>query len=119
MNKLDLPTIAKIALPGIAVFALIMFMSGSFNPYKRAYKKELENQRLESEAREYSLKKVVFSLENEAIKLQNKADSTLNALELEEVKRKKEKDEFNKKMAQLSKLSTTELASYFAKRYNN
>ena len=60
-----------------------------------------------------------FSLENEAIKLQNKADSTLNALELEEVKRKKEKDEFNKKMAQLSKLSTTELASYFAKRYNN
>ena len=52
MNKLDLPTIAKIALPGIVVFALIMFMSGSFNPYKRAYKKELENQRLESEARE-------------------------------------------------------------------
>ena len=36
-----------------------------------------------------------------------------------EEKRKKEKDEFNKKMAQLSKLSTTELASYFAKRYNN
>jgi hypothetical protein len=119
MNKLDLATIIKIAIPGLIVFVLIMFMSGSFNPYKRAYKKELENQRLESEAREDSLKNYVFSLENEAIKLQNKADSTLKALELEELTRKKEKDEFNKKMAQLSKLSTTELASYFAKRYNN
>lgn len=119
MNKLELPTAIKLAIPGLLVFTLIVYMSGSFNPYKKAYKKELENQRLESEKREDSLKTLVFSLENEAIRLQNKADSTLKALELEEVKRKNEKNEFNKKMDQLGKLSTTELASYFAKRYNN
>lgn len=119
MNKSSLTTILKIVVPLLLIFNLIMFMNGSFNPYKKAYKQELENQRKKSEAREDSLKAVVFSLENEAIRLQNKADSTLKALDVEEEKRKKERDEFNKRMAQLGKLSNAELARYFAERYNH
>tara|TARA_R110000868_G_scaffold114648_6_gene306960 strand:- start:1079 stop:1420 length:342 start_codon:yes stop_codon:yes gene_type:complete len=102
----------------IAIAIAILAMSGVINPYKKKYLAELKAVREQSEAREDSLKTVVFSLENEALRLQNRADSTLKALEGEETKRKKERDEFNKRMAELSKLSTTELARYFAERYS-
>jgi len=102
----------------IAVTLAILMFTGLLNPYKKKYLAELKAVREQSEAREDSLKTVVFSLENEALRLQNRADSTLKALEGEETKRKKERDEFNKRMAELSKLSTTELARYFAERYS-
>jgi hypothetical protein len=102
----------------IAIAIAILAMSGILNPYKKKYLAELKAVREASEAREDSLKTVVFSLENEALRLQNRADSTLKSLEGEETKRKKERDEFNKRMAELSKLSTAELARYFAERYS-
>lgn len=102
----------------IAIAIAILAMTGVLNPYKKKYLAELEEVRKASEAREDSLKTVVFSLESEALRLQNKADSTLKALDVEEEKRKKERDEFNKRMAQLGKLSNAELARYFAERYS-
>ena len=102
----------------IAVLIAGLYITGYINPYKKKYLAELEEVRKASEAREDSLKTLVFSLENEALRLQNKADSTLKALDVEEDKRKKERDEFNKRMAQLGKLSNAELARYFAERYS-
>jgi acetyltransferase-like isoleucine patch superfamily enzyme len=37
----------------------------------------------------------------------------------EEARRKRAKDEYNKKIAELGKLSTAELPGYFSKRYNS
>lgn len=112
MNKLQsLVTVIAVVIAGL-------YITGYFNPYKKQYLAELEAQRKASEAREDSLKMVVFSLESEALRLQNKADSTLKALDVEEEKRKKERDEFNKRMAQLGKLSNAELARYFTERYS-
>lgn len=111
MNKLQsIITVIAILIAGL-------YITGYINPYKKKYLAELEEVRKASEAREDSLKTLVFSLESEALRLQNKADSTLKALDVEEEKRKKEKDEFNKRMAQLGKLSNAELARYFAERY--
>ena len=111
MNKLQsIITVIAILIAGL-------YITGYINPYKKKYLAELEEVRKASEAREDSLKTLVFSLESEALRLQNKADSTLKALDVEEVKRKKERDEFNKRMAQLGRLSNAELARYFAERY--
>jgi len=113
MNKLQ----ALITV--IAVTLAIMMYTGAINPYKKKYLAELKAQEEASKAREDSIKVVLFALENEAIRLQNKADSTMKALDVEEEKRKKDRDEFNRKMAELGKLSRDELASYFAERYGN
>ena len=102
----------------IAVLIAGLYMTGYINPYKKQYLADLKAQREASEAREDSLIALAFSLESEALRLQNKADSTMKALDVEEAKRKQERDEFNKRMAQLSKLSNAELARYFAERYN-
>jgi hypothetical protein len=102
----------------IAVAFAILMYTGLLNPHKRKYLAELKAQEEASKAREDSIKTVIFALENEALRLQFKADSTMKALDVEEDKRKKERDEFNRKMAQLGKLSNAELARYFAERYN-
>ena len=49
----------------IAIAITILAMSGIINPYKKKYLAELKAVREASEAREDSLKTVVFSLENE------------------------------------------------------
>ena len=112
MNKLPY----LIALVAIVIAA--MYATGLYNPYKAAYLQELDDQRKASEARELELVKRIDSLAFAAGLLQAKADSIENALDIEEAKRKKERDEFNKRMAQLGRLSTDSLPGYFAKRYN-
>lgn len=112
MNKLPY----LIAL--IAILIAAMYVTGYYNPYKAAYLQELKDQKEASQARELELVKRVDSLAFAAGLLQAKADSIENALDIEEAKRKKEKDEFNRKMAELSRLSIDSLPGYFAKRYN-
>ena len=112
MNKLPY----LIAL--IAIVIAAMYATGYYNPYKAAYLQELKDQKEASQARELELVKRVDSLAFAAGLLQAKADSIEYALDIEEAKRKKEKDEFNRKMAELSKLSVDSLPGYFAKRYN-
>lgn len=119
MNKSSLTTILKIVVPLLLIFNLIMFMNGSFNPYKKAYLKQLEQQRKESEAKVAEYTVIINMLEKQNENLQAKADSIDNALEQEEIRRKNERDEFNRKMAELGKLSRDELASYFTERYRN
>ena len=102
----------------IAIVIAAMYATGYYNPYKAAYLQELKDQKEASQARELELVKRVDSLAFAAGLLQAKADSIEYALDIEEAKRKKEKDEFNRKMAELSKLSIDSLPGYFAKRYN-
>ena len=102
----------------IAIVIAAMYATGYYNPYKAAYLQELKDQKEASQARELELVKRVDSLAFAAGLLQAKADSIEHALDIEEAKRKKEKDEFNRKMAELSKLSIDSLPGYFAKRYN-
>ena len=103
----------------IAVAIAAMYVTGFYNPYKKALYEQLEKQRVESQARIDSLTSHIAVLDIQNDLLQAKADSALAALDSEEKKRKQERDAFNRKMAQLSKLSTAELASYFTERYGN
>lgn len=105
-----------IALIAIAIAA--MYATGYYNPYKAAYLQELEDQREASEARELLLVKRIDSLAFQGGLLQAKADSIEHALDIEEAKRKRERDAYNKKIAELSKLSVDSLPGYFTKRYN-
>jgi len=102
-----------------ATVVALMYATGLYNPYKKAFYEQLEKQRAESQARIDSLNSHIAILDIQNDLLQAKADSALAALDSEEEKRKQERDAFNRKMDQLSKLSTTELASYFAERYGN
>ena len=103
----------------IAVAIAAMYATGFYNTYKKAFYEQLEKQRAESQARIDSLNSHIAVLDIQNDLLQAKADSVLAALDSEEEKRKQERDAFNRKMAQLSKLSTAELASYFTERYGN
>ena len=103
----------------IAVAIAAMYVTGFYNPYNKAFYEQLEKQRVESQARIDSLTSHIAVLDIQNDLLQAKADSALAALDSEEEKRKQERDAFNRKMAQLSKLSTAELASYFTERYGN
>ena len=103
----------------IAIAIAAMYATGLYNPYKKAFYEQLENQRNQSQARIDSLNNHIAVLDIQNDLLQAKADSALAALDSEEEKRKQERDAFNRKMAQLSKLSTAELASYFTERYGN
>lgn len=103
----------------IAIAIAAMYATGFYNPYKKAFYEQLENQRKQSQARIDSLNNHIAVLDIQNDLLQAKADSALAALDSEEEKRKQERDAFNRKMAQLSKLSTAELASYFTERYGN
>jgi hypothetical protein len=102
------------ALIGIVIF---QYLVGG-NIYKRAFKQQLEKQRIESEARIKKLEDHSDSLEVVNIKLRAQADSVLVELDKEEKRRKRAKNEYDKKMAELGKLSTDELPGYFSKRYS-
>ena len=102
----------------IAIVIAAMYATGYYNPYKAAYLKELADQKQASEAKELALIKRIDSLAFQGGLLQAKADSIEHALDVEEAKRKRERDAFNQKMAELSKLSVDSLPGYFAKRYN-
>ena len=105
-----------IALIAIAIAA--MYATGYYNPYKAAYLKELKEQREASEAREAALLEANDSLAQVSADLRAVADSIENALDIEEAKRKRERDAYNKRIAELSRLSVDSLPGYFTKRYN-
>lgn len=118
MNRSTLQRILSIVVPVLLLANFLLFYSDSFNPYKRAYQKELENQRKASEARVAELRIEINLLDARNQVLQGRADSIDNLLTQEEAKRKRERDEYNRKMAELGRLSNAELARYFAERYS-
>jgi hypothetical protein len=101
-------------LLGVILFQMFMMP----NTYKKAFKQQLKQQKIESEARIKDLESHSDSLALVNVKLRAQADSVLVELDKEEKRRKKAKDDYNKKIAGLSKLSTAELPSYFAERYS-
>ena len=101
-------------LLGVILFQLFFLP----NTYKRAFKKQLNQQRIESEARIKDLEAHSDSLALVNVKLRAQADSILVELDKEEKRRKKAKNEYDKKISELSKLSTAELPGYFSKRYS-
>jgi hypothetical protein len=101
-------------LLGVILFQLFFLP----NTYKRAFKKQLNQQRIESEARIKDLEAHSDSLALVNVRLRAQADSILVELDKEEKRRKKAKNEYDKKISELSKLSTAELPGYFSKRYS-
>ena len=101
-------------LLGVILFQLFFLP----NTYKRAFKKQLNQQRIESEARIKDLEAHSDSLALVNVRLRAQADSILVELDKEEKRRKKAKNEYDKKIAELGKLSTAELPGYFSKRYS-
>jgi Tfp pilus assembly protein PilN len=112
MNKIQ-PIITLVAI----LLAVLLF-TGVLNPYKKKYLQELEMQRQASQARIDSLQVEIEIIEERNKKLEERADSIYKVLGTSESKRKKERDEHKKKLAELGQLSTAELPSYFTKRYN-
>lgn len=110
------PQLAVIfTLLGVVLFQLFFVP----NTYKRAFKKQLNQQRIESEAKIKDLEAHSDSLALVNVRLRAQADSILVELDKEEKRRKKAKNEYDKKMAELGKLSTDELPGYFSKRYSS
>jgi hypothetical protein len=101
-------------LLGVILFQLFFLP----NTYKRAFKKQLNQQRIESEARIKDLEAHSDSLALVNVRLRAQADSILVELDKEEKRRKKAKNEYDEKISELSKLSTAELPGYFSKRYS-
>jgi PP-loop superfamily ATP-utilizing enzyme len=109
------PQLAVIfTLLGVILFQLFFLP----NTYKRAFKKQLNQQRIESEARIQDLEAHSDSLALVNVRLRAQADSILVELDKEEKRRKKAKNEYDKKISELGKLSTAELPGYFSKRYS-
>jgi hypothetical protein len=109
------PQLAVIfTLLGVILFQLFFLP----NTYKRAFKKQLNQQRIESEARIKDLEAHSDSLALVNVRLRAQADSILVELDKEEKRRKKAKNEYDEKISELSKLSTAELHGYFSKRYS-
>ena len=102
----------------VAVAIAAMYAFGLLTPMNNKAKDKLEAYIAESEAKVDSLQNHITLLDIENGLLQEKVDSAFAALDAEEEKRKQERDAFDKKIAELSKLSPSELASYFANRYN-
>ena len=102
----------------VAVAIAAMYAFGLLTPMNNKAKDKLEAYIAESEAIVDSLQNHITLLDIENDMLQLKVDSALAALDVEEEKRKQERDAFNRKIASLSKLSASELSSYFADRYN-
>ena len=102
----------------VAVIIAAMYAFGFIAPLNNKYENELQAQIDQSQSIVDSLSNqlVILDLENEA--LQVKSDSALAALVVEEDKRKQERDAFDRKIDKLSRLSATQLSSYFADRYN-
>ena len=102
----------------VAVAIAAMYAFGLLTPMNNKAKDKLEAYIAKSEAKVDSLQNHITLLDIENDLLQEKVDSAFAALDAEEEKRKQERDAFDKKIAELSKLSPSELASYFANRYN-
>ena len=102
----------------VAVAIAAMYAFGLLTPMNNKAKDKLEAYIIESEARVDSLENHITLLDIENDMLQLQVDSALAAIDIEEEKRKQQKDAFNRKIASLSKLSASELSSYFTERYN-
>jgi PP-loop superfamily ATP-utilizing enzyme len=109
------PQLAVIfTLLGVVLFQMFFVP----NTYKRAFKKQLNQQRIESEAKIKDLETHSDSLALVNVRLRAQADSILVELDKEEKRRKKAKNEYDEKISELGKLSTAELPGYFSKRYS-
>ena len=102
----------------VAVAIAAMYAFGLLTPMNNKAKDKLEAYIVESEAKVDSLENHITLLDIENDMLQLQVDSALAAIDIEEEKRKQQKDAFNRKIASLSKLSASELSSYFTERYN-
>ena len=102
----------------VAVAIAAMYAFGLLTPMNNKAKDKLEAFIAESEARVDSLQNHITLLDIENDMLQLKVDSALAALDVEEEKRKQERDAFDRKIAKLNKLSASELSSYFTERYS-
>jgi len=102
----------------VAVAIAAMYAFGLLTPMNNRAKDKLEAFITESEATVDSLQNHITLLDIENDMLQLKVDSALAALDIEEEKRKQERDAFDRKIAKLNKLSASELSSYFAERYS-
>jgi predicted nucleic acid-binding Zn-ribbon protein len=102
----------------VAVAIAAMYAFGILSPMNDKYKAELDAYMAESDAKVDSLENHITLLDIENDMLQLKVDSAFAALDVEEEKRKQERDAFNRKISQLSKLTPSELASYFTERYS-
>ena len=102
----------------VAVAIAAMYAFGLLTPMNNKAKDKLEAYITESEAVVDSLQNHITLLDIENDILQSKVDSAFAALGVEEEKRKQERDAFDRKIASLSKLSASELSSYFTDRYS-
>jgi hypothetical protein len=102
----------------VAVAIAAMYAFGLLTPMNNKAKDKLEAYIVESEAIVDSLQNHITLLDIENDMLQLKVDSALAALDVEEEKRKQERDAFDRKIAKLNKLSASELSSYFTERYS-
>ena len=103
----------------VAVAIAAMYAFGIISPIVSKYEDKLREDIAKSEAIVDSLEHSITLLGIEKELFKAKADSALAALGIEEEKRKQERDAFDRKMAELNKLSTAELASYFSERYDS
>lgn len=101
----------------IAVAIAAMYAFGLLTPINDRQKEKLDAYIVESEATVDSLENYITLLTLENDVLQYEVDSVLTALDVEEKKRKQQRDVFNRKIAKLNKLTASELTSYFTDRY--
>ena len=102
----------------VAVAIAAMYAFGFLSPIKDKAREELDAYMAESQLVVDSLEGHITLLHIENDMLQSQVDSALAAIDIEEEKRKQERDAFDRKIAKLSKLSASELSSYFAERYS-
>ena len=102
----------------VAVAIAAMYAFGLLTPMNNKAKDKLEAYIVESEAKVDSLENHITLLDIENDMLQLQVDSALAAIDIEEEKRKQQRDAYDRKIASLSKLSASELSSYFTERYN-
>jgi len=107
----NLMVLAAVAIAAMYAFGVLPLMHD-----KR--KAELDAYMAKSQAVVDSLENHITLLDIENDMLQLQVDSALAAIGVEEEKRKQERDAFNRKISKLSKLSTSELSSYFTERYS-
>ena len=102
----------------VAVAIAAMYAFGVLPLMHDKRKAELDAYMAKSQAVVDSLENHITLLDIENDMLQSQVDSALAAIGVEEEKRKQERDAFDRKIAKLSKLSTSELSSYFTERYS-
>ena len=102
----------------VAVVIAMMYAFGVLSPIVSKYEDKFREEIEQSQTTVDSLQNRITLLDLEKELLKTKADSALAALHNEEQKRKQEKDAFDRKMDELNKLSTAQLASYFTERYS-